>query len=316
MKLDKLKVGQVIVKQVISVSLGSSKRDKTVDVALLGQNFRISRVGTDGSFKKMRTVLRELDGNVDAIGLGGIDVFLFIGSKRYAIRDGLKLMNIVQKTPVVDGSFLKQTLEKKIVHFLARDTKLVTPSSKVLMVSAADRFGMAQAFQENGCPMVFGDLMFALGIPLPIRSLGQLERLAHIALPLITQLPFRILYPTGSKQDLPDNQKKARFSAYYREADIIAGDFHFIRRYLPSALPGKTIVTNTTTEADVQLLKERGVSHLVTTTPQYEGRSFGTNVLEGVLLTLVEKPWREVTLEDYNYLIDKLELKPQITKLN
>jgi len=43
-------------------------------------------------------------------------------------------------------------------------------------------------------------------------------------------------------------------------------------------------LTNTTTSENVEELKKRGVSLLITTTPVIEGRSFGTNVLEGVSL--------------------------------
>jgi len=49
-------------------------------------------------------------------------------------------------------------------------------------------------------------------------------------------------------------------------------------------------LTNTTTSENVEELKKRGVSLLITTTPVIEGRSFGTNVLEGVFTALLGKP--------------------------
>jgi len=54
-------------KRVVSVSLGSSKRDKTSQVEILGQEFEISRVGTDGDTKRFGELVAELDGKVDAI---------------------------------------------------------------------------------------------------------------------------------------------------------------------------------------------------------------------------------------------------------
>lgn len=303
-------------KKVVSVSLGSSKRNKTVVVELLGEQFEISRIGTDGDFPKALATLHELDGKVDAIGLGGIDVFLYIRDRRYAIRDGLKLMNAVRRTPVVDGSCLKRTLEREVVRYLARETELIPPGTKVLMVSAADRFGMAQAFVDAGCETTFGDLIFTVGIHYPIRTVNQLERLARLLLPFFVRLPFKMLYPTGKQQDIHNDKKARRFASYYREAEVLAGDFHFIRRYLPPTLDGKVIVTNTTTGADVELLRERGASYLVTTTPEYEGRSFGTNVMEGVFVALIGKPWAEITNDEYLDLLRRLSFKPRIVKLN
>lgn len=303
-------------KRVVSVSLGSSKRNHSVVVELLGQPFEISRIGTDGDFQKAIATLRDLDGQVDAIGLGGIDVYLYIGERAYAIKDGLKLMNAVKKTPVVDGSGLKWTLEREVVHHLARETDLLPRGTRVMMVSAVDRYGMAQAFVDVGCRTSFGDLIFVLGLPVPIRSVSQLRLLATALLPVVTRLPFQMLYPTGKKQDTQNEEKARKFAPYYTESDVIAGDYHLVRRYLPPRLDGKIVVTNTTTKSDVELLKERGAAYLVTTTPEFEGRSFGTNVLEGVFVALIGKPWKEITKDEYLDLLRRLAFKPRILKLN
>jgi len=60
------------------------------------------------------------------------------------------------------------------------------------------------------------------------------------------------------------------------KADVIAGDYLYIDKYMPEDLQGKIILTNTTTSENVEELKKRGVSLLITTTPVIEGRSFGT----------------------------------------
>ena len=79
---------------------------------------------------------------------------------------------------------------------------------------------------------------------------------------------------------------------------------------------GKSVITNTTTEEDVAELKRRGISTLITTTPELDGRSFGTNVMEGVVVTLLGKRLEEVTPEDVNSMLDKLNFRPRITVLN
>lgn len=303
-------------KRVVSVSLGSSKRNHSVEVELLGQMFELSRIGTDGDFEKAMATLRELDGKVDAIGLGGIDVYLYVGKRAYAIKDGLRLMSAVRHTPVVDGSGLKWTLEQEVVRYLARETDLLPRGAKVMMVSACDRFGMAQAFMDCGCETLFGDLIFVLGIPIPIRTVRQLKVLAQIILPIATRLPFRVLYPIGKKQEKPDEEKARRFASFYHEADVVAGDYHFIRRHMPPSLEGKVIITNTITASDIEFLKGRGVRCLVTTTPEFDGRSFGTNVLEGVFVTLIGKPWARISHDEYNVLLKRLGFKPRIVELN
>jgi len=78
-------------------------------------------------------------------------------------------------------------------------------------------------------------------------------------------------------------------------------------------LNGKTIVTNTTTEENIALLKERGAKLVLTTTPRYDGRSFGTNLTEA-LLTAYAGKGRRLSDAELNGLIDELGLKPDVTR--
>jgi hypothetical protein len=309
-------IGGFNLKRVVSVSLGSTKRDHKVTVKLLGEEFEIARMGTDGDFNRALELLRELDGKVDAIGLGGIDVYLFVKEKRYAIQDGLKLMDAVKITPVVDGSGLKNTLEREVVRMLAAETGLLKKGTRVLMVSSVDRFGMAEALAETGCDMTFGDLIFTAGIPYPIMTMDELEEIANRLLPEITKMPFHLVYPTGKKQESQDESKVQKFAHFYHNAEVIAGDFHLIRRFMPSGMNGQTILTNTTTSDDIEFLREKGVGTLVTTTPEYEGRSFGTNVMEAALVAILDKQWDQISAQDYLDLLHRLDFRPRILKLD
>jgi hypothetical protein len=296
-------------KKVVSVSLGSSSRDHRADVELLGERFDIARVGTDGSLDKAIAKLRELDGTVDALGLGGIDVYLYAGKDRYALKDGLKLLAAVKQTPVVDGSGLKNTLERNAIAYLTDTLGVKLEGTRVLMVSALDRFGMAQALVQAGADVIFGDFIFALDLDRPVRGLDEFEEMARKYLPDACKLPFQFFYPTGKKQDRAPEPK---YPEYYDDAEIIAGDYHFMRQFMPERLEGKTILTNTVTARDIDFLRDRGVARLITTTPDFGGRSFGTNVVEAALVAILGKRWADVTEDDYRRLLRELDLRPRV----
>ena len=300
-------------KRIVSVSLGSSSRDHRSEIELLGERIALERVGMDGSLDRALQKLGELDGHVDAIGLGGIDVYLYAGNKRFALRDGLRLLEAVKITPVVDGSGLKNTLERHAVRYLTEELGIALEGVPVLMVSALDRFGMAQALVAAGADVLFGDFIFALDLDKPVRGLAEFERLAERYLPDACKLPFQFFYPTGKKQDRPPQPK---YPEYYAQARIVAGDFHFMRQFMPDRLDGKLVLTNTLTARDVEELRQRGVARLVTTTPDFGGRSFGTNVVEAALLALLGKRWNDVTEEDYTRLIAAAHLRPRVLELN
>jgi len=300
-------------KKVVSVSLGSSKRNHQAKAKFFGEEFSISRIGTDGNFDKAVQILKELDGNVDAIGLGGIDLYLYANGRRYEIRDAKRLKEAVKKTPVVDGSGLKDTLEREAVRYLIDETDFPLNEKKILMVSAVDRFGMAEALNATGCEMIFGDLIFGLNIPIPMRSLSVFSLVAAALLPIVVKMPFKMLYPTGEKQE---EEPKMKYKKYYEEADVIAGDYLFIRKYMPQNMKDKWILTNTITNSDVEDMKSRGVKLLVTTTPEFQGRSFGTNVMDAVMVAILNKPAEEIKSQDYLNLLNKLKFKPRIIELN
>ncbi len=294
-------------KRVVSVSLGSSRRDSVAEVEVLGERIVLERRGTDGDLAKAIALIRALDGEVDAIGLGGIDLYLVAGGRRYAIRDALRLKEAAKRTPVVDGSGLKHTLERRAVAELA--SLIPWRETKVLLPAAVDRFGLAEALAEAGAKALYGDLIFALGLPIPLYSLSLLQKLAYLLLPLLTRLPFHLLYPTGEKQEQVVEDWRSR---YYLWADLVAGDWHYIRRHMPKDMQGKTVLTNTTTPEDLEFLKARKVARLITTTPRLGGRSFGTNVMEALLVALAG---RELSEGDYLRYIDLLGLKPQVVEL-
>ena len=143
---------------------------------ILGQKILIERKGTDGDIGKVGQMIAELDGKIDAFGLGGTDLFIQVLGRRYYLRDSLKLAKNAKQTPMVCGAGLKDTLERKVVADL--DSRLHWQNKKVLMVLAVDRFGMAEALAQHKADVLYGDLIFGVGLPVPIRSLQTVGRVA------------------------------------------------------------------------------------------------------------------------------------------
>jgi len=302
------------VKHIVSVSIGSSDRNHSAHVNMLGEDYLVERIGTDGDIEKAIDLIRKMDGEVDAFGMGGIDLYMAAVGKKYVFKDAKRIADAARKTPLVDGTGLKSTLEYRVVKYAAEVEKLPIAGKRVLVVCAIDRIGMGVAFEELGCRVTYGDLMYALGIPIPLHSLKWIYRLAPIVMPIATRIPFEWLYPTGTGQTVQDAKASTKYARFYDEADVIAGDFHFIRKYLPDRIDGKIVVTNTVTSKDVEELGRRGASALVATTPEINGRSFGTNVLEAILVTFINKPVDDITEKDYFDQLDRLEIKPRIVR--
>lgn len=298
-------------KRIVSISLGTSERDLTQTVHLLGDSFELVREGVDGDLARFSRRFLELDGKVDALGIGGADLYVFSARRRYTFKQIESLTNGVQKTPLVDGSGLKNTLEYDTIQWLQREGVVDFRNAKTLLVAGVDRSGMTQALAEIGADVTFGDMMFGLGLNVPIRSVARLESLAKILLPIVTRLPLKWIYPTGDKQKV----RTPKFGQFFAEAQIIAGDWHFIRRFAPDDLAGKIVITQTVRDADIQLLRTMGVKRLVTTTPLIGNATFATNVMEGVIVAHLGRKVSEISPEDYRQVIGEMGWKPGVIEL-
>ncbi|HVN15632.1 MAG TPA: hypothetical protein VMT73_07810 [Anaerolineales bacterium] len=294
-----------MMKHAVGISLGSSQRDKSVTIKLGGEEILVERIGTDGDAAKAHQMYLDLDGEVDAFGVGGVDLYLRLDEREYPLRAALKLVEGVTRAPLCDGRGLKHTLERRVFE-LARPQLGEVHFKQAFVLVAVDRIGLAEAVAEVSEKIVIGDLMVALGIPIPIYGVPAYKRVARVMLPIVGYFPMSmIFYGSGGAEQEP------KYVKYFEESDLIAGDFLFMRKYMPASLAGKTVLTNTTTEDNIALLQSRGVKTIITTTPRYDGRSFGTNTFEAALTAYAGKG-RRLSDEELNQLIDTLELKPAV----
>lgn len=305
-------------KRAVSISIGSSKRDKTVEIDLMGERVRLERIGTDGDIEKAAQLYKELDGRVDAFGVGGTDLGVRVGEHFYKLHSIQSMVRFVRKTPLVDGNGLKASLERRVARVLREQLSGYVTEKTALVTTAVDRWGMAEAAVEAGYRCVFGDLIYSLGIPIPLRSVGAVKLFAALLMPLASRLPFEWIYPVGESQ----GQRKPKFTTYFSQASVVMGDCHYIYRYMPEDMRGKVVITNTTTAEDTETFRRAGVRWLVTSTPVLDGRSFGTNMMEAALVAASGR----TEAVDYSHpgdyfewiagLVEKLQMQPQLHELN
>jgi hypothetical protein len=300
------------VKHVVSVSLGSSARDAVYELKVLGEEVHLERRGTDGDLERARALLTELDGRVDALGLGGVSLCLRAGRRKYPIREVVSLAAVVEHTPVVDGAGVKNSLEQALPEYLESRFSYHLAGLRGLLVSGVDRWALGEALERAGCRLTVGDFVYALGVPWPLHSMRALERVAVVLLPLMTQLPLNWLYPVGKAQESAPRRDYGH--DLLTQAQLIAGDFHYIRQHLPATLAGKIILTNTVTAQDRVELARRGPVLLITTSPNFNGRAFATNVIEALIVAVAGRT--DLTQEEFRAYAEAMDLTPDVKWLH
>ncbi len=301
-------------KEIVSVSLGPSSRDFEFTTQMFGEGVHVRRFGADGDVRRAQELVAQFDGQVDAIGLGGMNVYFKVGHRTYIHQQIQQIASAAQTTPVVDGVHLKNTLERWAISQAAQEQKGIFGHKRVFVVSGIDRYGMAHVLSSHTDRIFFGDPIFHLNLPFALWSFKQLEWYANLVLPTLCRLPYSRLWPVGLEQE----DRTPRGAKYFEQADIIAGDFAYIHHYAPDNLRGKTVITNTLSADDVQVLRERGVQSLITITPPLcdEHPCVGTNVIEAIFVSFMERPLAEITEDDHLNMVARSGLEPCITILN
>lgn len=280
--------------EVVSVSLGDPSLDATAGVTIAGERYRLRRVGTGGDVRRAARLIRDLDGKVAALGLGGANRALVFGRWRYVLPQGEYLARQARSTPVADGSGWKAAVEPALVAELVQRGFPI--AGRVgLVTSALDRFWLARALADAGCRVRCGDAYYALRLPFLFPSLAAFSPAAAVAMPLLRLLPLGWLYPLG------DGQRRAGRGARRLLAgvDLLAGDWHLMRRFLPADLSGKSVFASTVTPGDRRLLAERGLADLVRLSPPLHGRSFGANLWEALVSAACGRRPADLRAEDY-----------------
>ena len=292
-----------------------SEGDAKDHVTFLGRDVEIHRVGCGGDAARARTLIIDTTGLVDAIGLEGMPAELHLGHHRRRHEMGAALAQAAKIIPVVDGSGIRPSLERWGVILADRAEPGIFSQKHVLMVPGLNHAALAQSLEGRCSELRYADPMIFFALP-TMPGIGSRQSFEQAAGPTLEQLkdaPFRRLLP------LPGTPGTTRAPAPFRWADILAGDIGTIRRYAPSTLKRKTVVVECATQEDIDDLRQRGVSILVTLMPSladYAGLGrWSAATVEAVLVALRTQREQPLTEDTYLDLTAELDWRPHIRYL-
>ncbi|MBW2219495.1 MAG: dehydrogenase, partial [Deltaproteobacteria bacterium] len=272
-------------KQIISISLGTSKNDYEFETEFLGQEFNIKRFGTDGDMDKAAEMLFEWDKEADAIGLGNVKFPYGIGPRYLAKKhtDKINKLGAQIQTPVTTGSALRDVSFEWCLRFVEHKFGDYFKNSKVLFLSGMTSFKIAKVMSEYTDNLTFADPIIENGISKFINSIKDLKLYARGAHEILQWVPSNRLASSAAPIK---SWNEYILSKAMQKANIIvvpySGFFDHFKDAALEELGGKIIITSTAYNDRVEFLKERGVDVIIDTTPKILERVVGPNVLEAL----------------------------------
>ena len=302
-------------KQIVSISFGSSSDNFEFETEFLGQEFNIKRFGVDGQMDKAAKMLLAWDKNADAIGIGNIKFPYTIGSKYFFKKHTTRLDELGKRiqTPVTTGNKLRNVSFEWALRYIDYKFKDYFKNTKVLFLSGMTNYLTAKVISEYTDNLTFADPVLENGISKLITSLHGFEKYVNGTHPVLNWIPSKRLassvVPLKTWNDYI--LKKAMQKAHI----IVVPGFNFYQ-YLNKAtleeLGGKIIITATAEDDRIKFLKERGVDTVIDTTPKILERVVGPDILEALILAALGKKRDQVRQDDLLEIISTQKMDPRI----
>jgi predicted amino acid dehydrogenase len=294
-------------KNVVTVTLGSSKQDFEFKTEFLGQSFSVRRMGADQDTGKAWELMRRQQATADAIGLGEISDHYHVGLRTVVNKETQRLTNVVTRVPVTTGATLRRLLQVRAVRYVQKELGHYFNNNLVLFLSGMRNYDMAVALSDYTKNLSFADALFQTGAPTMLGSLDQLELYAKGS-------NFMLSGKTGQMLEASLSGIKNKFVAdVVAKSHVIVGTFAEIKSVGNATnLDGKTIITSAVTDERMAFFTKCKVNLVIDVSPKLFPEVVGINTIEAMILAALEKPQEEVSDDDFDEILTELDIKPRL----
>lgn len=294
-------------KNVVTISLGSSKQDFERKIDFLGHKFSVKRMGADMDTGKAWELMRRQQATADAIGLGEISDHLQVGLRTIENKETKRLLNVVTRVPVTTGATLRRLLQVRAVRQVQHELGNYFNNNLVLFLNGMRNYDMAVALSDYTKNLFFADATFQTGSPKMLTSIEQLELFAKGSKLMLGGAPGQLLETSLT------TLKQKRVAAVAADCHVIVGTFAEYKAIASNGcLEGKTLITSAVTDERMEFFKSQKVNLVIDVSPKLFDKVVGINAVEAMILATLEKPAEEVSDDDFEEILNELDLKPRL----
>ncbi|MBF0205169.1 MAG: dehydrogenase, partial [Desulfamplus sp.] len=303
-------------KHITNISLGPESDNYQIETEFLGQKFTIKRFGTDGDLRKAEDLLLMWNKKADAIALSAIKYLYGQGSRTIMNKDLKKLIKIANTltTPVTTGETLRRVShEWSIRHAQFQLGNNFFTNARVLFCSGMASEKIANVIAEYTNNLNFADPLFENSIPKILTSIESLNNYAQRIHRPLSWIPGKNIMSEQKQLKTVNSFVLKRAVKNSTVIVIPYNDFHeYVNCFNEGELNDKVVITTTAYEDRIQILKEKGVSMIIDTTPKTIDRVVGVAVQEALMVSALDIPKTLGLKDDLLEIISEQNLEPRI----
>ncbi len=294
-------------KKVVTVTLGSSKKDFEFKTKFLGQEFQVRRFGADKDSSKAWELMRRQQANADAIALSDMPDHYHVGLRTVINKKSQHLMQVVTRVPVTTGASLRRLLQVRAVRYVQKELGRYFDNNLVLFLSGMRNYDMAVALSDYTRNLSFADPVFHAASPVLLSSLDQLELFAKGKELLPDGVPGDFL-----KSVLGTLKNKIVANAVAK-SHVIVGTFREIQAVAAGGnLEGKTLITSAVDDEAFAFFAKHKVNLAVDVSPKLFDQVVGISTITAMILAATGKSEAELTDHDFEEILHELDIKPRL----
>jgi hypothetical protein len=294
-------------KKVVTVTLGSSKKDFEFKTKFLGQEFSVRRFGADKDSSKAWELMRRQQANADAIALSDMPDHYHVGLRTLINKKSQHLMQVVTRVPVTTGASLRRLLQVRAVRHVQKELGNYFNNNLVLFLSGMRNYDMAVALSDYTKNLSFADPVFHAASPVLLGSLDQLELFAKGKELLPDGVPGDFL-----KSVLGTLKNKIVANAVAK-SHVIVGTFREIQAVAAGGnLEGKTLITSAVDDEAFAFFAKHKVNLAVDVSPKLFDQVVGISTITAMILAATGKTEAELTDHDFEEILHELDIKPRL----
>jgi len=285
-------------KNVVSISLGSSSQDFDFVTDFLGAKLHVRRIGTNGSTAAAVKLIQQWDKKAAAIGLG-------------VLKDSARLKAVAKLVPVTTGARLGDIFQEWALRHAQAHLGSFFNNARVLFFSGMTDYKLAKVMAEYTSNLQFADPLLQLGVPKLLGSVDALNLYASGA-HYVKDWTLPAAMACGPVKEW------TRFvlGKAVQKASVIVAPVHELDDFGLEELAGKTVITATVNDERVNQMRDKGVTTIIDGSPMVHGHVLGANLLDAMVISATGKSPGEILEDDYLEIITGLQSEPRIIHPN